>query len=201
MSPEPQTIGMTLSALLAEWEAPPERHPVTRSGERAPIVWLVRASIYSRDHGRCRRCRSEANLELDHIIPWSAGGSDDTTNLRTFCQPCNTRRSNYRDRSWEDRGIWPTTWWCFHCWRDPDIQIDDPDILEWDEPRSRFHTVWKDGTNLAAAPFVREPAEHVYCASCQTYSYSDLLLTGQMLSMLVERCAPPDQLEPRGATA
>lgn len=34
--------------------------------------------------------------QLDHIVPWSAGGSDRSDNLRLLCEPCNTGRSNFR---------------------------------------------------------------------------------------------------------
>jgi hypothetical protein len=74
-----------------------ERYPVKRTGEREPISPQLRRLVWIRDDGRCQGCgRTPKLLELDHVIPWSAGGSDKFTNLRCLCQPCNTDRSNFR---------------------------------------------------------------------------------------------------------
>ncbi|WP_081675850.1 HNH endonuclease [Butyrivibrio sp. AC2005] len=35
-----------------------------------------------------------AKLEVDHIIPFSQGGSDDDSNLRVLCEECNGERSD-----------------------------------------------------------------------------------------------------------
>jgi hypothetical protein len=81
------------------------RAPVIRTGERQPISPLVRQLVYRRDNWQCQRCgaypsapiakRRSGPLHLDHIIPWSAGGSDRSDNLRTLCEPCNLERSNW----------------------------------------------------------------------------------------------------------
>lgn len=93
-----------------------ERFPVIRTGEREPIPYQVRAAVWLRDRGICQRCqyRNPKPWELDHIVPWSAGGSDDSTNLRVLCEPCNQKRSNYDDRSTFARR--PVTWWCDRCY-------------------------------------------------------------------------------------
>lgn len=82
-----------------------ERAPVTRRGEREPISPLLRQLIYRRDRWTCQQCgarpapgngkRHSGPLHLDHIIPWSTGGPDTSTNLRVLCGPCNEERSNY----------------------------------------------------------------------------------------------------------
>jgi 5-methylcytosine-specific restriction endonuclease McrA len=41
----------------------------------------MRAEVLSRDGARCRRCRTAANLEVDHIIPVSKGGKTEESNL------------------------------------------------------------------------------------------------------------------------
>ena len=89
--------------------AVPQRAKVVRTGEREPINFLVRQLVYRRDGWACQRCgavphaqlesRRSGPLHLDHIVPWSAGGSDRSDNLRTLCGPCNMERSNYVDAS------------------------------------------------------------------------------------------------------
>lgn len=186
---EPVPLSVTLGELMAQMETPPVRHPVVRSGEREPIPWFVRLSVYERDGHSCRLCGYPSpQLELDHIVPWSAGGSDATSNLRTLCHDCNQERSNFRDVA-EERLPVPTTWWCWHCWRDPDIEVNDPDLCDWNEP-SRFRSVWKDGTNLTAAPYVTGQDILAYCATCRTYSNSNIALMGSMQQKLIALCAP-----------
>ncbi len=54
----------------------------------------VIVTVFERDGGKCGECGSINNLQLDHIIPFSRGGSDDEENLRLLCQSCNARRGN-----------------------------------------------------------------------------------------------------------
>jgi hypothetical protein len=82
------------------------RYPVIRSGEREPIDPYKRRLIFIRDGYTCQWCGLHVepdtpapgkDLVLDHVIPWSAGGSDRSDNLRTLCYRCNEDRSNYVD--------------------------------------------------------------------------------------------------------
>lgn len=91
-----------------------ERWPVIRRGERAEISRLTRRLIRERDDNRCRFCgRRGGLLELDHIVPWSAGGADVSSNLRSLCHGCNTGRSNYRTEF--DQLVVPVTHACDVC--------------------------------------------------------------------------------------
>jgi hypothetical protein len=63
---------------------------------RAHISKTVRAAVYARDGHRCLDCGATDRLSLDHIIPWSAGGSDKPDNLRTLCIPCNSHKGARR---------------------------------------------------------------------------------------------------------
>jgi hypothetical protein len=77
----------------------PERWPLIRFGEREPIPSVIRRLIFERDGGCCRACGIPLTIktaQLDHIVPWSAGGPDTSDNLRVLCQPCNEARSNFR---------------------------------------------------------------------------------------------------------
>jgi len=47
--------------------------------------------------GECDYCSATANLQVDHIIPWSRGGTNHVANLRPLCASCNASRGNRMD--------------------------------------------------------------------------------------------------------
>ncbi len=59
---------------------------------RRHIPEAVRLAVYARDGWKCLHCPSTDNLSLDHIYPYSLGGSDEMDNLQTLCRPCNSRK-------------------------------------------------------------------------------------------------------------
>lgn len=66
--------------------------PVTRADRRRPIPADVRNRVFERDGWACLTCGTDQHLTLDHIQPWSRGGSDDENNLCTLCRSCNSRK-------------------------------------------------------------------------------------------------------------
>jgi 5-methylcytosine-specific restriction protein A len=48
----------------------------------------LRAQILARDRYRCQLCGGLAT-HVDHIRPWSAGGSSHPANLQSLCERCN----------------------------------------------------------------------------------------------------------------
>ena len=56
---------------------------------REPIPDDVKIFVWKRDAGRCVKCGSQRDLEFDHIIPVSMGGSNSARNLQLLCEPCN----------------------------------------------------------------------------------------------------------------
>lgn len=61
---------------------------------REPIPEDVKFEVWRRDQGRCVICGSKENLEFDHIIPFSKGGSSTARNLQLLCQNCNRHKSD-----------------------------------------------------------------------------------------------------------
>jgi len=64
------------------------------SPKRERIPDDVKVAIWRRDGGVCVRCGSRENLEYDHIIPASKGGSNTLRNIELLCESCNRKKSN-----------------------------------------------------------------------------------------------------------
>jgi predicted transcriptional regulator len=56
------------------------------------ISTRVRQEVWRRDSGKCVRCGSRKNLEYDHVIPVSEGGSNTARNIELLCEECNRKR-------------------------------------------------------------------------------------------------------------
>lgn len=62
--------------------------------ERTRIPEEVRIAVWRRDQGKCARCGNRENLEYDHIVPVSKGGSNTVRNIELLCQNCNRAKGN-----------------------------------------------------------------------------------------------------------
>lgn len=159
--------------VLATIEYQP-RHRITRGGDRTPIRWGTRLAIYKRDGWTCQLCRQQMPprpglMQLDHVTPWSAGGSDGSDNLRVLCIDCNTRRSNYRDPQAEFTRHLPVTWWCQRCWA-PDV-----DPAEHIDCRATY-CAHRPSDPAGDTPRVKRGARLAYCAHCDEIGPTDVTL-------------------------
>ena len=63
--------------------------------KRVTIPLSVRWMVLKRDNYTCQSCgqsparNNEVELEIDHILPVSQGGTNQIDNLRTLCKKCN----------------------------------------------------------------------------------------------------------------
>ena len=54
----------------------------------------VKQEVWSRDKGQCQMCGSREELQYDHIIPISKGGSNAERNIQLLCKDCNQEKSD-----------------------------------------------------------------------------------------------------------
>jgi hypothetical protein len=75
----------------------PERQ---ESGRRPRIVAAVRRDVLN--EGRCAYCgESFFPLTVDHVIPFSRGGTDSRSNLTAACSRCNFEKLDFTPDEWK----------------------------------------------------------------------------------------------------
>lgn len=57
---------------------------------RTPIKASIRKDVLS--VGKCAHCEATERLSVDHIKPYSKGGSNRRRNLQCLCRSCNSRK-------------------------------------------------------------------------------------------------------------
>lgn len=65
--------------------------------ERTLIEPHIKRQIWERQHEKCAYCGTRRQLKhmtVDHIIPFSKGGTDDIENLQCTCKMCNRLKSD-----------------------------------------------------------------------------------------------------------
>jgi hypothetical protein len=73
------------------------RAPTVGMGlSKCKLSTAKRRRIMERDAYRCRHCGDHRRLSIDHIVPRSAGGSNEDDNLQVLCVPCNMKKGARR---------------------------------------------------------------------------------------------------------
>ena len=67
---------------------------LSSSSQSRHISSTTKKIVFTRDSGICQCCGASQNLEYDHIIPYSCGGSSSVNNIQLLCQKCNRSKSN-----------------------------------------------------------------------------------------------------------
>ena len=71
------------------WITDQKQYSLGESLNRERISDEVQVFVWNRDGGKCVKCGSQENLEYDHIIPISKGGSNTARNIQLLCEKCN----------------------------------------------------------------------------------------------------------------
>ena len=119
---------------------------------------------------RCARCGATENLELDHIVPRFAGGTNSRDNAQTLCRACNRKKFWDEDLPLFENAV------VEHGGGRPDsehVEID-PSIL----PQSRKEALGTSNTHY----FTSQPCKRGHIASRYTS-------TGQCVECMRERKA------------
>jgi TPR repeat protein len=93
MTPSQIEEGQRLTSIEALKIQNPTGHMLQERHARAAIPSSVRQEVWRRDGGVCVKCGSRRNLEYDHIVPVSKGGSNTARNIELLCETCNRSKS------------------------------------------------------------------------------------------------------------
>jgi len=85
--PNPEKLGAVIETLVKRWDF---RARSTMDATRSRhIPDDVKVEVWQRDRGVCVRCGAQDDLQFDHIIPFSKGGSNSAANIQLLCRKCN----------------------------------------------------------------------------------------------------------------
>jgi len=60
----------------------------------------TKRDVFLRDNGKCVYCGEENGVEVDHVIPFSLGGNNESDNLATSCLRCNRQKGSKTIDEW-----------------------------------------------------------------------------------------------------
>lgn len=77
---------------MSHWQEKVYQHQQDNLGMTKEEWIILRDTVLTRDHFRCKRCDKRFKrslLSAHHIMPRDEGGSSDLSNLITLCNPCH----------------------------------------------------------------------------------------------------------------
>jgi hypothetical protein len=80
---------------------PKEIKVPSKSRKRSPMSRRKIIDVMLKSDGKCVNCGSRSELQIDHIIPHSRGGSDKIENLQMLCKPCNLDKRDKSMAEWK----------------------------------------------------------------------------------------------------
>ena len=147
--------------------------PLTETKELRNISRQISAvtqrRVLRRDNYICQICHKpipDNEVNFDHIIPWSKGGSSDESNIRLLCESCNKSRGN----NFEEQYLLAHTQEVFH---DP-LSISSDMVVDL---LCMFLVAIELNTQLG------ETWKEVYC----TVTKTDDIETDQFMFMLISQ--------------
>ena len=95
LSPKQIAQGQRLAILQVAKKFPVAVAQAEANESRQAIPSEVRREVWRRDQGKCVKCGSRENLEYDHIIPVSKGGSNTARNIELLCEIHNREKRDF----------------------------------------------------------------------------------------------------------
>ena len=90
-----ESLLMVLKDYPYETDLPEIEYDIEDKKVRRPTIpQNIKDKVWNRDGGKCVQCGSNENIEFDHIIPFSKGGSSTYRNLQILCTKCNRSKSS-----------------------------------------------------------------------------------------------------------
>ena len=91
-----------MRAQASRWrKANPEKHAAQEAKRRArkasaigQVMQQEWEAIRASQNDKCAHCGNKGGLEMDHVIPLSAGGCHMAHNLQGLCKSCNSRKKD-----------------------------------------------------------------------------------------------------------
>lgn len=97
-------VKRTLEDAFSHWNFPRPPEPDYGQGDgkrnRAPISRTKVIAVMKNSDSRCVNCGSDGDLQIDHIIPHSRGGTNDIDNLQMLCRDCNLSKGAKTMEEW-----------------------------------------------------------------------------------------------------